>query len=472
MIKCCNIAVLFCLVFATAFGQVNTSPETLEKQIREGFELLDEQPGKAFRIAQSIEGKARKTNAHHAELSALIIQCIYHRGKNDFENMMAKAKLLSEKAKSYGATAYLVMAKRFLFEAYFFSGLPEKALVELEQGSELADGLKRRDSLNILSKGDLYVSFSNYHALKQDYTSQLKFLKLAGAEFELMPNRDYRRKLLNIHYANLAAAYNEINVLDSAKYYTKLSKSFQEGKGQGGANITNLWVLGNVAMKEKDYRAALSYFREAEKTEGYKNHLNIGNLYENSIACYNALKLPDSAKFYEQKRDSLRLSITENQNNALHKLLKEKEDGPKWYIYIFLFIFALILTLLFAVVRKNRILARQEKTSESFLETFSENKTRKHYTQLLQMLERGDPAFMSYFHEMFPEFSKKILAVNPQIVQSELEFCSLLKLKIPTKDIARYKFITPKTVQNKKYLIRKKLEIPTYMDIYQWFDVL
>lgn len=77
---------------------------------------------------------------------------------------------------------------------------------------------------------------------------------------------------------------------------------------------------------------------------------------------------------------------------------------------------------------------------------------------------------MNYFDEMFPGFSKKLLEINPQIVQSEIEFCSLLKLKISTKDIARYKYITPKTVQNKKYLIRKKLNIPKEIDIYQWFD--
>ena len=125
---------------------------------------------------------------------------------------------------------------------------------------------------------------------------------------------------------------------------------------------------------------------------------------------------------------------------------------------------------IFLITRKNKTLARQEQESQKYLATFSENQARHNYSQLLQMLEQRDPAFMNYFDEMFPGFSKKLLEINPQIVQSEIEFCSLLKLKISTKDIARYKYITSKTVQNKKYLIRKKLNIPKEIDIYQWFD--
>jgi len=73
---------------------------------------------------------------------------------------------------------------------------------------------------------------------------------------------------------------------------------------------------------------------------------------------------------------------------------------------------------------------------------------------------------------VFPDFTPKLIKTNPNLNQSDIEFCALLKLKIPTSDIARYKFITIKSVQNKKYLIRKKLDIPKGVDIYNWFSLL
>ena len=40
---------------------------------------------------------------------------------------------------------------------------------------------------------------------------------------------------------------------------------------------------------------------------------------------------------------------------------------------------------------------------------------------------------------------------------SDAEFCALLKLRIPTKEIAQYRFIAPKTVQNKDISSGKSL---------------
>ncbi len=472
MVKYYIIVVLFWCGIIIAFPQEKVDSNLLLGRIDECFKLLDVDPEKAFKEAQTIQEEARKLNIPDAELPAIVIQCIYHRGKNDFDKMMGSAKLLSKKAQSYKVNAYRVMAKRYLFQAYYFSGLPEKAFEELEQGRELANRLEGKDSLDIVSKGDLYIAFSNYYAEQGEYITQLEFLALAGREFQKMPNREYRKKLLFIHYSNLAAAHNEQNELDSAKYYIALSHSLNAKDVQGSANITNLWVMGSVAMKEKDYETAIRYFKEAEKKEENKNHLNIKSLYTHIIQSYQELNMPDSAKIYTVKKDSLKLSVAENQNKSLHTLLKEKEDSPSPYLYALILFLILLTTLMFVTTRKNKILAKQERKSLKYLETFSQNRPLPNYTQLLKMLDGGDPAFMNYFEEMFPHFSKKLLEINPQIIQSEIEFCSLLKLKIPTKDIARYKFITPKTVQNKKYLIRQKLDIPKGVDIYQWFDSL
>src|SRR5690606_32331068 len=128
----------------------------------------------------------------------------------------------------------------------------------------------------------------------------------------------------------------DINNPDSAKYYAELSMSKDNGYGRDDIQAKNLSILGEAMIKEKNIKKALYYFKEAEKLKGYKNHLNIEDLYDNIIEAYKLLQQEDSVKLYQAKKDSLKLNISESQNRSLHKLLDEKESSnPKKYIYIF-----------------------------------------------------------------------------------------------------------------------------------------
>ena len=88
----------------------------------------------------------------------------------------------------------------------------------------------------------------------------------------------------------------------------------------------------------------------------------------------------------------------------------------------------------------------------------------------MELLEKRDPAFIFAFENIYPDFSSKLLAKSTDLQQSEIEFCALLKMKLTTEEIAKISFIETRTVQNKKYRIRKKLDIPQNVDIYHWID--
>lgn len=289
MKKITAILVLFLLCGIDVYPQQKSFTEKLRRDTQHCFVLVKTDPEAAFERVKTIEKEAEKSGLAEIELQAIMVQCIYYRGKSDFEKMMSRAKLLYEKARSYQSNIYELMARRYLFESYIFSGLPEKAVQELEKGAKLMDKLNESDSLQIVARGDFFIAFSNYYSQKGDFQNQLKFLNLAGREFQKMPNPKYRKELLHIHYSNLATAYNERNQLDSAKYFTKLSESYNINHNQTDTNINNLWVLANIAMKEESYEEALHYLREAEKSEGYKNHLNVENLYDKIIYSYKKL---------------------------------------------------------------------------------------------------------------------------------------------------------------------------------------
>jgi len=450
--------------------QLSNNVENLMKKLIENKKLMDEDSERAFKEVKKIENEAQRINANEVELRAIEIQFLYHQNNNDFEKMLITARFLYQKADNYKFYPYQIIAKRHLFEAYAFSDLVDKAFFELEQGIELIKKSNEKDSLNIAVKLDLLIAYSNYYLLKEEYQNQLKYLKLCRNEIEKIPQSNYKNRVLSIYYLYLAGAHNNLNELDSAKYYVKLSQL------EGSYNSNNIshhrfLVLGGVAMKEEKYKEALFYYKKAENTESYKNHLNISSLYDDIIQIYQKFDYKDSIKLYQTKRDSLKLTVSENQNKSLHKLLNEKKENIiASYLYILVLLLLLMMIFMVIVIQKNKKLEQQEKISQQYLKAFSKNQT-KNYSELLKMLEKADPAFMNYFDEAFPTFSKKILDINSKIIQSEIEFCALLKLKISTKDIARYKYITPKTVQNKKYLVRKKLNIPVEVDIYQWFDV-
>ena len=465
-----SILLLFSVTIS--FAQHNEQ-KTLLKEANNALTLLTTDPEKAFEEAKTIETQAQEIKAEKAELKAIQIQCEYHKIKNDFIKMMEAAKKLSVQSTQYNAPYYQVIAKRYLFEAYLFTGLPERAFNELEEGKEFVNKLDKQDSLNVIERSNYYIAYSNFYLLNEDYKNQLKYTKLSGIALKNLPDSDYKKKVMSIHYSNLASSFIKNEVMDSARFYARLSQKLHRVDGRHEVKFNNLMVLGKVGMSNADYEEALRYFKEAEGVTGYKNHLDIELLFKNMVEAYEEMGEEDLASVYRIKQDSLRLIISQSQNKSLHNLLKEKkEDDTGWYLYILLISIVILIAILFLVFRKNKVLAEQENRSTQFLEEFAKNPSSEDFSKLLALLKENDPAFMFYFEKSFPGFSTRLLDINPKLSTSDIEFCALLKLKLSTKEIAQYIFRAPQTIRNKKNIIKNKLYIPKDIDIYQWIDTL
>jgi DNA-binding CsgD family transcriptional regulator len=98
------------------------------------------------------------------------------------------------------------------------------------------------------------------------------------------------------------------------------------------------------------------------------------------------------------------------------------------------------------------------------------NTSPEDYNRLLEMAKKDDTAFISAFRNMYPEFLEKLQEDFQDLSVSEIELCALIKLNLSTKEIAANKNLSYRTIQNKKYNLRKKLNIPAEMDIYKWMD--
>jgi len=169
----------------------------------------------------------------------------------------------------------------------------------------------------------------------------------------------------------------------------------------------------------------------------------------------------------------LELAISENRNKTLHNIIKsESRSQYIKFLYPFGILATILIIYLSYFIRKSRVLAKQEKESQRYLNKISENRNinDEDYSKLYEMLKKNDLAFSMFFNEVFPDFSSKLININPNLSSSEIEFCALIKLKLPTKDIARHTYTQPQSVRNKKHLMRKKLFIPKEQDIYQFVE--
>jgi hypothetical protein len=476
-----RIRVLGILIFMMAlslcsFSKNDNYSDTLLIKARSNLKLMSDNPEKAFVEAFHIQKEAIKQNNHLAELIVLNSICLYYEKKYDFKNMIISAESLFNKAEQYHIFAYKTMAKNILFKAYSFNGLYSKSLEQLEQGLAIIEKEDANDSLVIEAKSNIYISFSNYYSIQNDNQNRLKYIKLSMLEHNRFKNIDYKKKLQYIDFANLATVFNELNT-DSAEYYALKSMKSDNNYGLGEIEFSNLLVLGLINQKMGNHLMALSYFEKAEQIKNYKNHLNVEVLYNSFIDTYKAIGDSLNIEKYTSKLEHLKLQVSESQNQSLFKMMDDQvlNDKSKKYQYILLVSVVLVLGLLifgFYFTRKRIILANFEKKSLVYLNKEFVKPNEEAYSKLIEMIKKNDLAFLTLFHEIYPDFSKKLQNINPKIVQTEIEFCALLKLNIPTKDIARYRNIEHRTVQNKKYLIRKKLDIPKNADIYYWFNNL
>jgi hypothetical protein len=88
--------------------------------------------------------------------------------------------------------------------------------------------------------------------------------------------------------------------------------------------------------------------------------------------------------------------------------------------------------------------------------------------EVVQLAISNNPAFLTKFNALDPDFCKKLLRLAPNLIATEIEFCILLRLNFETKEIARYTKSSVRAVEGKKYRVRRKLNIPSDQDITIW----
>ncbi|MCK5678705.1 MAG: hypothetical protein KAH72_09560, partial [Flavobacteriaceae bacterium] len=163
--------------------------------------------------------------------------------------------------------------------------------------------------------------------------------------------------------------------------------------------------------------------------------------YQESIERYDAQQV--------MLENELRMASESN-----FKLEKEIEDREKEQKKIAL-----------SIIRKNEILSKLKASIENLKSKPEKNLK---YTDLNSLkililenlnIENERKSFDKYIKELNKSFYKNLEEKYPGLTDNDKKLCSLLRLKLTSKEIASISNISPKSVEVNRYRLRKKMGI-------------
>ncbi|MCJ7935674.1 MAG: hypothetical protein MUW56_19125 [Chryseobacterium sp.] len=320
---------------------------------------------------------------------------------------------------------------------------------------------------------NIYFRQGHYLIDKKQYNAALEYFHKAkkfddtGLADCIISDGIYMHKNMDSAYKYINIAYHKVN---------------QRGKDDGIALYVNT-IMGEYYMADKQYGKAEEAFMKAlkinEKTKriyayyGKYIYNDLRMLYErtgNKEKAYFYLKAYTDA-FYKTNT-SLLATINQDMEAFIANAKKDSErhkNNIKWLILLSLAGIALLGIYSWRIISNLR---KRKKVLRMEAENLKIRMNDKKQEEIIGLGRSNDPDFLNRFKEVYPEFISRLLAINPSLESSELVFCAMLKLHFTSKEIANYTLVQHRTVQQKKYRIRKKLNIPGETDIYHFFDTL
>lgn len=290
--------------------------------------------------------------------------------------------------------------------------------------------------------------------------------------------------LLYINYSNYHSQVT--HDLDSAIFYNNLAYDISS---KGKSEWYFMALLQNARLKSKlrQFAESNELVIQAQKLAIENNRgTELLNSYEllasNSEAIGDYKNQAAYLEQYSVKRDSIYKKLQNSAyvflENMFKDINKKQEKLSRENNILFVSCLALLSISIFLCIqylrrKKSRINKRLIIANQTHqLETLTQKLKTVASDELTELAHTNSPDFLYKFTEAHSDFIEKLFKIEPNLHQSQLTFCAYLKLDFTTKEIASFTFVSPKAVQNRKNRLRKKLLIPSEVDIYQWINTL
>lgn len=276
------------------------------------------------------------------------------------------------------------------------------------------------------------ISISDLHIEKGELDSASQYLEYAN----------YYAQKLNSNYA--AALLSEIKgkFYDaSGKFQNAISeyqKSLTLNKGTKRPNPQLYRLLSDVYQKEGEADTSAEYLKKY-------------------------VEMKDSLD--ESRKQNLKVPVLMAKTDTAIKL--EKAQSNTRFVVIGSFIlFAFVLGAVYFYIRKQKKKSLKGKKENLQLK----KKLNNAFEEVVDLAKTNSPNFLSRFIEVYPEFYNQLITNYPSLTTADLKLCALMKLDFSTKEIAEISYSSLRTVQNRKYKLRKKFHLSTEENINQWIQ--
>lgn len=350
-----------------------------------------------------------------------------------------------------------------------------------------------------LFDNSLYYNDKTLASLKKVRHKELKEMLLIGAYQRRASVYAYKTQFDSVYSSlvkaqkiredfltesSFIALYEQQNKVDSiAVHLDKIRNMIKNGKELSVSNLFLAHIFTGV------YYSKSKRFDEADNE--FKKALDLGNKFKGtSAAMINLYQI--LIPFYKEKGDlqkseyyknlySVEKSKEENEmqrtiNPAVNKFISdtselETRSHRRMWILVSVLGILCVLIIIFAY-RQLRIQKEKKKLLKNEAEILKGKIGDQKYDEMIALAKKNDPAFLVKFQEIYPEFTDKLLKINPDLETSELTFAALIKLNFSSKEIAAYTFIEHASVQQRKRRLRKRMNIPSEVDLYKYFSYL
>lgn len=444
----------------------------------------------------------------------------YHAWGDDFEAMMLAQLETIKASEQLGHPKGIAKGYQLTASAMLAIGKYEEALryADLAQNQRYTATDKSLQSrlYNVYGRG--YMALGFYKEASEYFDKAINELGDSDAQHaELLSNVYYNKatvyrtlgdlksefetlqQLLRIYplptgHGRMAISYLDYkNNPDSALYHLHQASKLLEGRGSAlvliDAIITQSY--GYYYEHQHQYDSALYHYQEALKLAYMTNmpervrlaYESLANAYEQAGDRENALEfriryihIDDSLKRAEKRALSVPVEqfLREKEKEHAQARLRTYLIFGGLFVLAILFIIWLRYTYLKKKAHRETLLEaqadiiRQQQRETKILE----QKVNTAFDEVLQLAKENDASFLVRFQEVYPEFIAKLMDINSKLVNTELALCALIYLNLSSKDIARFTYIQTKSVQIRKYRLRKKLEIPQDADLHVWLQSL
>lgn len=477
-----KLFITYCFLTLSSFGFANKANKW-DQDFRDAyyhiyFDLALKDSDKAFRLADSLYKKI--TVPRDRARTLMLMASIEGKRYKPISALKYVDKAL-KLAKQNGNNDVLVWGYYYKGSMYRSFGFYKRGNAMLHKAEDLSleiqDEYLKDEFGTILLKGKAEMAMANHNFKKAGkilLKGISKFEKWAavktdaaailGRLYQILGHCYYARNDLNAAFKTYHTADNLLN-----KWHTKNTLY----TGRVYHKIGDIYLKRNKLDSTKKYLLKSLAIAEAGNSSRFRKKVyqSLKNYYEKDTDL-------DHFKIYVKKEDSI-AKIIERDNKSMISAMdeypfkdEEKEEANKGVvgakgtaIIIISSLSLLILAIYFFV--KNR--EKRKKIEDSSKENAGlKQRLNVTFNEVVGLAKNNDPSFLGKFKQVYPDLYGKITNLEVKLTDSEITLCAMIWLKFSTKEIAQFTFVQHKTVQIKKYRLRKKLSLPKGEDLYKW----